>query len=53
MLLIRRFFSDTKGATAIEYAMIAALVSIAIVGGARAIGVAISNKFTPISNNLS
>jgi pilus assembly protein Flp/PilA len=53
MALIRRFFSDTRGATAIEYAMIAALVSVAIVAGARAIGVSITNRFVAVSNNLS
>lgn len=53
MALIKRFLTDTRGATAIEYAMIAALISVAIVAGARSIGVAISNKFVPISNNLS
>jgi len=53
MVLIRRFFSETSGATAIEYAMIAALVSVAIVAGARAIGVSLSNGFVAVSNNLS
>lgn len=53
MALIKQFFSDTKAATAIEYAMIAALISVAIVAGARSIGLAVSNKFGPISTNLS
>jgi pilus assembly protein Flp/PilA len=36
--LIDRFASDQSGATAIEYALIATLVSVAIVLGATALG---------------
>ena len=36
--VIRRFVCDTSGATAIEYCLIAGLVSILIVTGATAIG---------------
>lgn len=51
---LKQFLCDERAATAIEYAMIGALISIAIVGGARAIGVAIQNKFYgPIATNLS
>ncbi len=51
---IKQFLCDERAATAIEYAMIGALISIAILGGARAIGVAIQNKFYgPLSTNLS
>ena len=51
--LISRFAGDRSGATAIEYGMIAALISIAIVIGARAIGVNIGAAFYgPIANAL-
>lgn len=54
MVCFKQFLCDEDGATAIEYAMIGALISIAIVAGARAIGLAIQNKFYgPLSNNLS
>ena len=54
MALIKQFLCDENGATAIEYALIAGLVSVAIVGGARLIGNAIQSKFYgPISSNLS
>lgn len=36
--LIKNLFKDNTGATAIEYALIAGLISIAIVGSATAIG---------------
>jgi pilus assembly protein Flp/PilA len=54
MKLIKRFLCDESGATAIEYAMIGALISIAIVSGVRAVGLALQTKFYgPIANNLS
>jgi pilus assembly protein Flp/PilA len=36
--MIRRFIGDENGATAIEYSLIIALISLAIVGGASAVG---------------
>lgn len=53
MALLKRFLSDSRGATAIEYAMIAGLISIAIVAGARSIGVALQGKFNAVGNGLS
>jgi pilus assembly protein Flp/PilA len=53
MRTIQRFLADKRAVTAIEYAIIAGLVAVAIVAGARAIGLSLSAKFTPISANLS
>jgi pilus assembly protein Flp/PilA len=54
MRQIKKFIRDTRAVTAIEYALIAGLVSIAIVVGATAIGTSISTKFYgPVSNALS
>jgi pilus assembly protein Flp/PilA len=54
MSLIRRFALDDRGATSIEYAMIACLVSVALIAGARAVGMALQTKFYgPIASNLS
>jgi pilus assembly protein Flp/PilA len=53
MSTIRRFLSDEHAATAIEYAIIGALVSIMIVVGARSIGTTLSAKFNAVSANLS
>ena len=50
--LLKRFHKDESGATAIEYGLIAALISIAIIGGASAIGEDLSGKFTEISDKL-
>jgi len=54
MSLIKQFLRDEQATTAIEYALIGALVSVAIVAGARAIGTSLQAKFYgPISNNLT
>jgi len=34
MIMLKRFLTDRSGATAIEYGLIATLISIAILGGA-------------------
>ena len=49
---VKRFGQDESGATAIEYGLIAALIAIAIIGGATALGKQISATFTSISGNL-
>jgi pilus assembly protein Flp/PilA len=45
---VKTFAIGSGGATAIEYAMIASLISIAIVGGATAIGTTLSNDFNAV-----
>jgi pilus assembly protein Flp/PilA len=49
--LVARFLNDESGAAAIEYALIAGLIALAIVGGAGALGTKIGAKFTGISNH--
>jgi len=50
---LRIFLSDRNGATNIEYALIAVLLSLAIIVGARAVGTKLSTAyFQPISSNL-
>ena len=51
--LLRAFAADSSGATAIEYALIATLVSVAVVAGATQIGTALSAKFNAVKSNLS
>jgi Flp pilus assembly pilin Flp len=45
---LKRFAQDTRGATAIEYAMIASMISIVIVAGAQSIGQTIMHYFKDI-----
>ena len=49
---IVRFAKDESGATAIEYALIAAGIGIAIITAVNALGTAISDKFDFIKGKL-
>ena len=46
---VQGFWRDENGATAIEYALIAALISVAVIAGASALGVSIGGLFTKIA----
>jgi pilus assembly protein Flp/PilA len=50
--LLSRFVKDTSGATAIEYGLIAGLISVVIIGAVTAVGVNLSSKFNTIANAL-
>jgi pilus assembly protein Flp/PilA len=52
MRTISRFLKDETAATAIEYGLIAAGISIAIITAVKGIGSALSTKFTAISTSL-
>ena len=47
--MIRRFLNDESGATAIEYALIAGLIFLAIVGAIIPIGASLSETFDEAS----
>jgi len=49
--MLRAYFRDTSGATAIEYGLIAALIAIAIIGGTTAISTSINDLFWNTSIN--
>lgn len=51
--ILARFAKDESGATAIEYGLIAALIALAIVAGAGAVGTNLGTMFTNISTRLS
>jgi pilus assembly protein Flp/PilA len=53
MQIINRFFSDDSGSNALEYGLIVALVSLAVVTGASAAGTALGNMFTKIGTTLT
>ena len=50
---LRKFSLDESGATAIEYGLIAALVSIAALASLRSLGGSLSNMFTSVSGHIS
>jgi len=51
--VILNFLRDEEGASAIEYALIAAMVAIALVAFVQPINIAITNIFTDIQTALS
>lgn len=50
--ILARFIKDRSAATAIEYGLIAALVSIAIIGGLTKTGTKLSSNFNNVSAQL-
>jgi pilus assembly protein Flp/PilA len=52
MLKLRRMIRDNKGATAIEYGLIAALIAIAAITAMRSVGTKVTSTFTNVSSNL-
>ena len=50
--LFVRFMKDTSGATAIEYGLIAAGISVAIIAVVNGLGTDLNTKFTSISTQL-
>ncbi|HEX3423662.1 MAG TPA: Flp family type IVb pilin [Sphingomicrobium sp.] len=48
-----RLLKNVKGATAIEYGLIAALIAVAAIGAMQGIGNKLSTTFNNVSNNLN
>ena len=52
MRLLVRFLKDESAATAIEYGLIAAGISIAIIVAVNGLGVTLNNTFTSVNTQL-
>jgi pilus assembly protein Flp/PilA len=50
--LVARFLKDDSGATAIEYGLIAAGISLAIIAVVNGLGTNLNTKFTSINSSL-
>ena len=50
--MLRKFLRDENGATAIEYGLIAACISVAIIVAIQSVGTNLNNTFTNVSNAL-
>jgi pilus assembly protein Flp/PilA len=48
----RQLPRDQRGVTALEYALIAALVAVVIIGGVSLLGTNISSVFSTVANTL-
>lgn len=49
---LKKFLKDQKGATAIEYGLIAALIAVVIITAVTLVGTDLSNSFNTISNKI-
>jgi len=52
MQFVRKMLKNEKGATAIEYGLIAALIAVAAIGAMTSLGGKLSNTFNSVSGNL-
>ena len=52
MSFLKRLVRDESGATAIEYGLIAALIAVAIIGGASTVGGKLAATFGTIGTSL-
>ncbi|MDE0878274.1 MAG: Flp family type IVb pilin [Sphingomonas bacterium] len=53
MQTIRKFIKNNKGATAIEYGLIAALIAVAAIAAMQGLGNKLSSTFKNVSSNMS
>jgi pilus assembly protein Flp/PilA len=51
--MLRRLVADRRGATAIEYGLIVALIAIALMGGLSALGGGSGGMWTMLSNKVA
>jgi pilus assembly protein Flp/PilA len=50
--ILAKFLADESAATAIEYGLIAAGISLAIIAAVNGLGTTLNNKFTSINTSL-
>jgi pilus assembly protein Flp/PilA len=53
MKLLMKFIRNEEGATAIEYGLIAALIGVAIIGGATTLGTSINDTLDSVAGSLT
>jgi pilus assembly protein Flp/PilA len=52
MYFIRKFIKNDKGATAIEYGLIAALIAVAMITAVRSVGGKVGTAFNTVAGNM-
>jgi pilus assembly protein Flp/PilA len=50
--VLKKFFADESGATAIEYGLIAAGIALAIIAVVNGVGTSLNTKFSSINSSL-
>jgi pilus assembly protein Flp/PilA len=53
MTRLRKFLKDTKGATAIEYGLIAALIAVAAIAAMTSLGTQLNNTLTKVRTTMA
>ncbi len=53
MSSLKRFLRDESGATAVEYGLLTALISVVIMSAVNAVGANLSNTFTTVNDTLA
>ena len=53
MKMLRKLLKDTKGATAIEYGLIAALIAVAAITAMTALGTQLNNTLGKVKNEMA
>ena len=51
-IMLQRFFNNEQGATAIEYGLIAAGISVAIITAVASVGSSLNTTFTSVSTAI-
>lgn len=52
MRALRALIADIRGATAVEYGLMAALISVALISGLGAFSNSLQNTFTTVGNHI-
>jgi pilus assembly protein Flp/PilA len=52
MSFIRKFIKNDKGATAIEYGLIAALIAVAAISAMKGVGTTLNSTFSNVSTQM-
>ena len=47
-----KLLTNERGATAIEYGLLAALIAMAVIGGMKAVGTQLNSTYTNVQTNL-
>ena len=51
-MMLKNFWKNESGATAIEYGLIAALIAVVVITGVTAVGTKLSTTFSSLSDSL-
>jgi pilus assembly protein Flp/PilA len=52
MMYIRKLIKSSKGATAIEYGLIAALIAVAAIAAMQGVGSSLNSTFSNVSSSM-